>query len=229
MKVKAVAEEGLVISNATNGTYDKTAETTKANTVAGLKPGSTSDLENWFHSVSTDPSDENIQQEYEAATEDVNYVIHDFYIKSSAGVNLTVSSLDVKEVEAKVSGAAASQELSKALRVGILIDGDESGSPAVQNVYIYAPVDGFTDTYTVTNQTGDYDDSTGKRTEVQPFEYDDESNSAITTSPARSTNSPIHVQIFIWFEGEDVNCISNNLAATLEEITVNVTFGYTAA
>ena len=229
MAVKARAEEGLVISNAAAGTYNQTADSVKT-AVAELYPGSTADLATWVHSTSTDPADENTSQAYTAGSAWAansgtygNYVIHDFYIRSSSASALTVSSLDVKSVTAKVGGSAATQELSKALRVGIMIDGDETNS--TQNVYIYAPVTGYTQTVSVQQTIGAYA-STG-RVDVTALAGNAESNSTVTSIPARTANGT-HVQIFVWFEGEDENCISNNIIASLEQLDVEVVFGYTA-
>lgn len=230
MQVQAKAEAGLIIANAADGTYNVSASSVKS-TAAQLYPGSTSDLVNWFHSTSTNPAVANNEQEYSAGTAWTansgtfgNYIVHDFYIKSSSTETLTVTALNVKSVEAKVGDAAAAQELSKALRVGILIEGDETGS--TQNVYIYAPVAGYSSSYTVTNQTGAYDNGTGKRTTVAPKAGTTLTASAVTSIPG-STGTPINVQIFVWFEGEDSSCISNNIQAALETLTVTVEFSYT--
>lgn len=229
MHMTAKAEEGLVISNAAAGTYDVNASSVKT-TVANLKPGSSANLADWYHSSSTDPNTANTQQTYDAGAawvsndSDANYVVHDFYIRSSAAADLTVGSLDVTGVTATVNSGAAAQNLSKSLRVGILIDGDKTSN--TQNVYIYAPVSGYTSSYTVAQATGAYNASA--RTTVTPLSGNTPSNSTITTIPDSADNG-LHVEVFVWFEGEDANCISNNIAATLEQLDVSVTFGYTAS
>lgn len=230
MKLQAKAEAGLLIANATNGTYQMSVASTKED-VAQLKPGSTSDLSNWFHSTSGRTDQANTQKAYEAGaawasnSADANYVIHDFYIKSSDLNGLTVSSLDVNNVSVVVNSAAPAQTLSKSLRVGIKIDGDVTGS--TQNTYIYAPTETSNVQYSVTTATGDY--AAANMTQVTALNKDQKSNTAVTSIPAKGTTSPIHAEVYVWFEGEDANCISDNIAATLETLEVSVEFGYTAA
>jgi hypothetical protein len=226
MAVKARAEEGLVISNAVAGTYDQTAASSKTS-VAELYPGSSADLVTFLHSTSTDPADENTQQAYTSGTAWVansgvygNYVVHDFYIRSSADATLNVGSLDVKSVTATVNGATASAELNKALRVGVKIDGANA-------VYIYAPIAGFTTPVSVQNAAGDYSSVAADRTSVAALAGNTESHSSVTAIPAKSANGT-HVEVFVWYEGEDEHCISNNLVPNLDRLDITVVFGYTA-
>jgi hypothetical protein len=233
MQVKAKAEAGLVISQAADGTYNASASSAKSS-VAVLKPGSTSNLTNWFHSTSSNPAAANTQDAYDAGTawvsgsneDNANYVVHDFYIRSSSPTAIPCTSLNITNVEAKVGDAAAQQDLSKALRVGIKFDVTNDN-----NYYIYAPLySGTAPTYYVTNQTGAYSAESGARTSVTPklSAATDSKDTVITSIPANATgSSPIHAQIYIWFEGEDQNCISNNIQSTLEQLSVTVTFGYT--
>lgn len=43
--------------------------------------------------------------------------------------------------------------------------------------------------------------------------------------PAKTTTTPTVVSIYLWFEGEDGNCKSNNIQETLDTLTVGVEFG----
>jgi len=235
MQVQAKAEAGLVISQASDGTYNASASSAKS-TVAVLKPGSTSNLTNWFHSTSSNPAAANTKDTYDAGTawvastneDNANYVVHDFYIRSSSPAAIPCTSLNVTNVEAKVGNGPFAQNLSKALRVGIKYDIANDN-----NYYIYSPLyTGTAPTYYVTNQVGDYSEESGKRTSVTPKLSDatDSKDTIITSIPANDgTSTPIHAQIYIWFEGEDSNCISNNIQSVLEQLTVTVTFGYTAS
>lgn len=225
MSVKAKAQEGIAISNAANGTYNFTAASSKS-TVAELYPASTIDFDPFLTSVSTNPGQANTQQAYStgAAWVDNNteahYVVHDFYIRSSSASALTIGSLDVKSVDAKVGGSAATQELSKSLRVGVKFD-------TSSNVYIYGPVTGFTATVSVQNAAGAYD--ANNRTDVTALAGNVESNdTSVTTLPSRENNGK-HVYVYVWFEGEDAACISNNLPVSAEQLDISITFGFTAA
>ena len=233
MAVQARAEDGLVISNAAAGTYDQRAASVK-NTVAELYPGSTADLSTWLHSTSTNPAAANTQQTYTAGTAWTansgtygNYVQHDFYIRSSAASALTVASLNVDSVTAKINsgtdaGNDAAQELSKALRVGIKFDGST-------NIYIYAPVTGFTTPVSVQNAAGAYSAVAADRTSVAAIAGTTQSSdTAITAIPANTANG-IHAYVYVWYEGEDAACISNNLVSGLEDLTITIIFSYTAA
>lgn len=203
MNVKAKAEAGLSIASAPAGTYGIDANSATA--TAELKPGSTSDLENWYHSTSTSTSQPNTGAAYEAATEDTHYVKHSFYIRSTAAEALSFTSLDVKSVTA----TGASQALSRALRVGIKVTGADK-------TYIYAPVADATTSYTVNSN----EDVTALAGTVA-------SNTSVTSVPA-NTATGLLVEVYIWFEGEDAACVSNNIVADLETIAVSVLFGYTA-
>lgn len=221
MQVQARAEAGILVSNAADGEYDDHATTAKT-TVAQLYPGSTSDLTNWFHSSSSKSDTANTQRAYDegtawtantsAATRG-NYVVHDFYLKSSKkGSDLSFDKLVIKELHVKVGDAAPSQELSKALRVGVKIAGDS-------NAYIFSP--NGDDSYSVTTAIGDYDAS--NMTTVTAITTDT-SDTTIASLPDIDTTTPTHVEVFIWFEGEDSECISDNIQATLEEISVDMAF-----
>lgn len=37
-------------------------------------------------------------------------------------------------------------------------------------------------------------------------------------------DAPIVVSIFTWFEGEDANCKTDNVKATMDALTISVTF-----
>ena len=227
MQLKAKAQDGLVISNAASGTYNETANTVKT-TCAELIPASTYNLTTWLTSKSTDPSVANTEQEYVTTSAwvdnnaDYGYVLHDFYVRSSSASSLTVASLDVLKVEAKVNGSAAAQNLSKSLRVGI-----KMGSSA--NVYIYAPVTGYTASYTVQKAAGAYSAVAANRETVAPLASTTRSADTSINSIPASTADGLHVGIYIWFEGEDAACISNNIVAALEALDVTVQFGLPSA
>jgi len=240
MQVKAKAQAGLVIANAavtTDASYNATATTVKT-TLAELYPASTKDLAQWLTSTSTDPNNANTHQNYSEASawvdaqHDAHYIVHDFYIRSSA-TQLTVASLDVKSVTVTASTASTENppvddgfdNLSKSLRVGVNFDGSS-------NKYIYAPVAGYTASYTV--QNGEFVEgvlayNAESRTTVTPLAGSTVSNdTSVTTIPANTAVGK-HAYVYIWFEGEDAACISNNIISGLETLTVSVEFSYTAA
>ncbi|MCR5292059.1 MAG: hypothetical protein K6E28_04105 [Eubacterium sp.] len=154
------------------------------------------------------------------------YVRYTYYLKSSdsAALNVAANKLQAK-VTATVNAddaasSGASTALDKSLRVGIMMSG-------TNNFMIFAPVSGADTPYSVTGSvtgTGyttlaaSADNSTKytQSTDYVPF------NSAAIDIPNVNTNG-IPVYVYIWFEGEDSNCKSDNLTTTLDryEITVN--------
>ena len=219
MTVQAQSEEGIVISNAPAGTYNVSADSTNSAT-AQLKPASTWNCSDWYHSVSTNPGAANDGQAYSEITSNVTnyYATHEFYIRSSAE-QLTVQSLNVKSVDAKVGGNAAAQDLSKALRVGVVFDADTA-----HTAYIYGPVTGFTASYGVHQSTDGETAHTKAVTAVAGNTIS--SCTGVTTIPANSANGT-KATIFVWFEGEDAACMSNNIVANLESLAITVQFSYT--
>ncbi len=208
MNVNAKAETGLVITNADKGSYGASA-TAKDSAAKALFPGSTANGIDWYHSTSNDPGVANTSLDYTKGVENTNYVKHEFYIRSSAADTMNVTSLDVT----KVAVASSSQELSKALRVGVVFDGDT-------NLYTYAPVTGYTSSYEVKTATATQT--------ITPKDSDAKTPSAVTSIPGNTLDG-VKVTVYIWFEGEDASCISNNLVSSLENLAVTVTFGTTVA
>jgi hypothetical protein len=228
MQVKVQGEKGLVVANAAteNRTYSVEATTTDT-ALKTLIPGSTSNLTSWVHSESANPAQANTQKAYDAATLGTNYVKHTFYIRSSTPEAFTVASLNVHDVT--VTGhttGTGEQVLSKSLRVGVKLAGDDT-------VFIYAPVYGASETVSANSiqlATGAYSTADGARASVTPTKSGTPTTGTLTTIPA-NTGDGIQADVYLWFEGEDPNCISNNLVATssLETLTVTVEFDYTEA
>lgn len=234
MNVKARAENGIVISNenvATNSSYDVTAASAKTD-CAQLYPGSTADLVSFLSSTSSDPNSASTQAAYTAgqawtANSGVygNYVVHDFYIRSSiSGTDnkVSIGSLNVVDIVANVGTGSPAQKLSKALRVGVKFTGSTK-TPAI----IYAPVAGHDASNSIQPATGAY--AADGRITVTPVETGTATNDATITAIPDNDQVGLHAEVFVWFEGEDSNCISNNVIPDLEEIAITVTFGFTAA
>ena len=55
---------------------------------------------------------------------------------------------------------------------------------------------------------------------------------ASVTIPASTVAGPtglIEIEVYCYYEGEDANCKSNNIVASLQQLDVTVSFSYTAA
>ena len=239
MQVKARATNGIVIANSavsTNSAYNVEAASAKT-AVAELYPGSTADLATWLASSSSNPGQANTQQSYSAGTAWTansgtygNYVVHDFYIRSSIASEATgenankvnITSLDVVKVDAIVGTGLPQDALSKSLRVGILMDGS-----SLAPVMIYAPVNGHDATSSIQPSAGAF--ASSGRITVTPIEAGTRTADTTITKLPDNDQVGLHVGVYVWFEGEDSNCISNNVVQGLEEIEIQVTFGFVAA
>ena len=220
MLVQAKAEQGIVIANSTKAEYLASVNASDSD-VHALKPASTSDLVNWFHSLSTNAGQANTQQKYDAITSaqaSTYYVSHQFYIRSSTGTALNNSKLVIDNVELN---DATHQTLTNAIRVGITFK--EQGASDYQGVYIFAPAYDEALNYNVTTAAGAYAAANMVQVTAQPTAQEVESS--VDEIPNNQATG-VEAKVFIWFEGEDASCISNNISASLEELTVTVSFSY---
>ena len=255
MQVKAVAEDGLLINEVatasdTNWDSEATAAQT-AGTAVLLHPSSTADGSTWYHaaskksytaaSASQGQANTDLVNGYStlsnlvaitsmsvatatpgsqaarstmgtAANADAGYYVHyTYYLKSAgAAVDLTAqaNSLSIQSVTATLPSTQASEGLNPSVRVGIKLN---------SNFYIYAPVTGYTGTYYVNASS----------TATQPIAGTTVTATDLNTLPA--ANQPgAPVEVYIWYEGEDAGCKSDNARATaLDNIQVAITFSLT--
>lgn len=255
MEVKARAENGIVISKAASGdTWKETAVSARTTTLA-LKPTSTATGATWVHSTSNDSSDENTGNNYDLLSltldettgagyvndngqtgyqnvgggeapnayeaDSAYYALHSFYVKSSA--EALQKTIYITNVKATASGTA-SEDLDKALRVLVKLHENDSSAK------VYSPLYAAT-SYNVATTAGA---SSVATTAVTPIAANQASDGLVASAsqtfltnqaiPA-SSGTPLQFDIYLYFEGEDPNCKSDNLTATLDNIQVEVTFG----
>lgn len=167
---------------------------------------------------------------YEA--DEAYYLVNSFYIKSSA--EQLTSKLYINSVTATTAAQqAGSAALNQALRVLVVC-----GS----NSKIFAPFRSTGLTYGVfaSWNTGDNPATTQKvedgwatTTEVTAIGSGvvDTVLAESQVIPARSdtTNGPLQIKIYLYFEGEDAACYSDNITASLDTISVSVKFGTKAS
>jgi hypothetical protein len=149
------------------------------------------------------------------------YVNYKYYLKSSSTDNLTVTTGNLKAtVTAElVDSTATATKLDNALRVGIKIGND---------VTIFAPItgaDGGTaDTaYKVTTDTA----GTPTSSNITANTAQTGVNTAALTIPkvtGDDSGNGLLVDVYVWFEGEDQNCMSDNLTATLNAYKIDISF-----
>jgi hypothetical protein len=143
------------------------------------------------------------------------YLKYTYYLKTSTegttslGLNSGDQNVNISVVH--VSGNTTSTELNKALRVGIEIGG---------KFYIFAPISGATTSYYVNagaTATTAIDSSASSHAAPMTVA------TGLTSLPGNKANgTPVYV--YMWYEGEDANCKSDNITATLDELTVDLEF-----
>jgi hypothetical protein len=242
MELKAKAEKGIVITNETpattgwkesvaashNGTY--TPDSGSATSLA-VRPTSTADGAVWYHNISNDIDnaqagqavatyttlstsvdattgagyvDDDTVSGYDPSADSNYYLKNTFYIKSSQAEAITSNVLQVKSCSATAGSGSA--DLDKALRVAVVVGG---------NTYIFNPLTG-TETYTVAGSTS-----------VTANPGTAAVDTGITTIPnnTATTSNAVKIDVYLYFEGEDANCKSTNLTATLDTVNVELSFG----
>lgn len=141
------------------------------------------------------------------------YVKYTYYIKSSSSETMTVAKnkfmVNVTATKKNEETSGTSDKLDKALRVGVKIGDD---------YLIFVPNGGST-SYKVTSdaQGSAYTDAVVYTTET-----------AIGTTgnlsiPAVTANG-MQADVYVWFEGEDPECKSDNLTTVLDTYNIDVTF-----
>ena len=143
------------------------------------------------------------------------YLKYTYYLKTSTegttNLGLDEGDQNVNISVVHVSGNTTSTELNKALRVGIEIGG---------KFYIFAPISGATTSYYVNagaSATTATDSSSSSHAAPMTVA------TGLTSLPGNKANgTPVYV--YMWYEGEDANCKSDNITSTLDELTVDLEF-----
>ena len=249
MQVRAKADKGILInevatSNDTN--WDDTAVAGQASAIE-IRPTSTANTATWFSAKSKSSSSAaantsssasgNLNGEYvtlsatastTAAVAGTNaqrdiyyvdeggtagydegegyYVKYTYYIKSSStaitcGLAQGDNNLAIKSVTA--TGAATSAALDKALRVAVVVN---------SKAYIFAPITTETTTYYVGTSRTATSVLSGQQV------------TSLASVPAK-TEAGVAVYVYVYFEGEDANCMTDNVTATLDALDISVQFG----
>lgn len=232
MSIKAEAENGIVISNEDKTVWAESANAKHSGGNNGFIPTSTADADTWYHANANNADNYAHFGNYtsyttaQGITESTGasgtglgsidlgniYLINHFYIKSST-VNAfsetdKTQKIYLKSVTATLPESVASENLDKALRVLVK---SNAGS------FIVAPISGATTSYTV--------NSNSSVTALTTISTDDNYLWSGGSIPAYDSASPIDVSVYCYFEGEDQNCKSTNIKATMDLISVETSFG----
>jgi hypothetical protein len=167
------------------------------------------------------------------------YVRYTYYLKSSGEGDLVLENLQAQVKAEKKNETEAGDDISTALdgalRVGIAVPASASSS-TIAGRYIFAPVTGADSSYKVTSvATGaTFTTVTPATATTEAFsaftrlnlvtsEPEAETTTYATITVPKTTSDGLPVYVYVWFEGEDSNCKSDNLTEVLDsyEITVN--------
>lgn len=224
MQVQATAEQGILI--APNGTESWGASAEALTSTATLLPTSTSDFTNWYTNTSKDPAAANagtsgttngaskildiVDSTGIGVSNKKNYYLKNtFKIKASGTENFSTK-LYIKSVSV-TTGTKGTTELNGAVRVGV-----KCGS----FLTIYGSTSKSTSSYYVGNQKS-------TATEINAYNT---ANTEITGIESISPSLPSIIDVYVWYEGEDAACISNNiLGKTVDNMKVDVTFSTTTS
>ena len=154
------------------------------------------------------------------------YVKYTYYLKSSGEEALTINNFQAKVTATKKALTSAesaqadtteSAELNKALRVGVEYQGQKM---------IFAPVSGADASYQVTTNAagtaGDVVNYTTSTDYVQINKIGSNDATPVTVPSVTTDGAPVNV--YLWFEGEDTHCNSDNIKAILNTFDIDISF-----
>ena len=159
------------------------------------------------------------------------YVKYTYYLKSSGDRPLDISNLQVQVKATKnttgPNASGSSDDLDPCLRVGVTMNTTAEGS-AVAGTLIFAPITGADGSYEVTTaETGAsksaVDFTSGTTASYTDYVKLNKDNNTKITIP-KVTSNGIPVNVFVWFEGEDSNCKSDNLTDILAAYDIDINF-----
>lgn len=236
MKVQAQSEGGLAIrwAGETSDLWG-TSASAKMTDAATLLPASTFDLKSWTYAKAAaannyaadkttweDVSADVMGADRKTYVTDNNYVVMQKFEIRSTSVDEPASGLFVSDVTVTRTNE---KDIDSALRVGVRLVSDTN------NVfYIYGPVPNATDGYTWTSGA---DKVTTKTVTLAQEGTAEDTNSQLVakgTAIPNDKDTPIKVEIYIWYEGEDQKLYSDNYNANDLGVSVQFSsYGYTTA
>lgn len=231
MSFNATTSKNLAISNSANGAFDTTAAAVYTEAMT-LRPASTEKLSGtpaFFKN-----SDGKVTSITDGAlvngaviesamitpitagvtnTEIKDVLKYTFYVKSlNAGdtfANLKIDSITL-------TGAGASKDISKALRVGVVC-GDNS--------FIYAPVNGYTENYKAVVKAGTFGTTDGVLSTNNVVLKAAPTTGGTDVLATSVDNTAKTIDIYVWYEGQDGSCTSANAIYT---DSINMTMSFVA-
>lgn len=169
------------------------------------------------------------------------YVKYTYYLKSSGQENFVTDDLQakVKATKKNTDGQTDSTNLDPALRVGIAVPSSNASNATIAGRAIFSPIPSTNAQQPTDTSYGVTDDATGSTsTTVTPVVAGTVGNytayqtlNLISTGTTHQnitipkvTEDGIPVYVYVWFEGEDSHCMSDNLTAVLDSYDIDITF-----
>ncbi len=215
----------------TNGSSDDVAPTGSAIASSGTLYTSEENLYSVGSSAAKIVFDENGESGYTVGTDDGFYLVTNYYLRSSGNAITVGNSEKYKALainEVTIGTISGSAQLDQCLRIGVQIF---NGSTPVSNFVVLAPVSGADG---VAGADGEKKMTTKDTTDVAALvglcsnsvsKYYANANLGLTAAiPENTSGNYLTARIFVWFEGEDSTCISDNLTTSLDTLSVNVSF-----
>lgn len=229
MMVKAKADDGILIkTDSTNFTYTipDPAKVFKSTTDVGMSAGtevlpvSTINASDWYRNSSDEFDNAKAAQAaatYTAVTEATGYYAKfGFKIRSAAqAVAMTNVKLRIDSVTVTPPTTQLSAALNKALRVAVVY-----GTQA----FIFAPLEVDTTEFFNGGNTYTFAPTYSDPTSVTVYKAAGTQEFTLTSNTIPASDTGIDVFVYVYFEGEDANCKSSNITASLDDIGVSVQF-----
>ena len=143
------------------------------------------------------------------------YLLNRFYVQSATQVALAGQDLYVKDLKITNSNdSLVNADLDASLRIGFAFG---------EGKFIFAPVAGATLEYNVNGSTTNYDVTAIADTSAGHVI----SGAAGVNVPAYTANgaSALEIEVYIWFEGEDVNNKSANVYGNMDQLSITFKIG----
>ena len=188
--------------------------------------------------------DNNGNSTYNAGNDDGFYLLTKYFIKSSGdAITINPSSGTYKALAinaVSVGTITGSAQLDKSLRIGVQLYDEENTK--VGNFVVLAPVSGADGATATVSGTKIQTTPVSGGTDVAALiglcsnsvdNYYANADTAFGKSaaddvPSFLSGKYLTAYIYVWFEGEDATCISDNITASLDELNISVSFKLTS-
>ena len=240
MSIKADTEQGINISNESKTVWKESAEASHNGKIgenqAAFIPTSTYDGVHWYHANSEDRDSHEAFGGYTTLTYEQNgssgvyavtnqnlsitdknvYLLNKFYLRSSTPFVVNAPKLYVNSIAA-TAATSNSTALNKSLRV--LVSTTVSSTDYIK---VFAPFETGNElkSYDVATNAGSYTALNQQNVELVPTALQIPAASDDTSAAA------LEIRVYVYFEGEDVNCKSANIPSeVLDTISLTCKFG----